>query len=63
MTTRWMTRREAADYVRVSEDLIRAAVRNGDLPAYPVGSGKREYRVTSEDVDTWMKSRSWEPSQ
>jgi excisionase family DNA binding protein len=60
MTT-WLRLREAADYVKVSTDIIRAAVKNGDLPAYPVGSGRREYRLTAEDIDTWMKSRSWEP--
>ncbi|KKB97009.1 excisionase family DNA-binding protein [Mycolicibacter arupensis] len=62
MTT-WLTRKEASEYVKVSVDLIRAAVKNGDLPAYPVGSGRREYRLTAEDIDTWMKSRSWEPRE
>lgn len=40
--------------------IIRAAVKAGDLPAYPVGKG-REYRLTADDVDEWMKSRSYEP--
>lgn len=59
MTT-WLTIREAADYVRISEPLIRDAVRKGYLPAYPIGSGN-QYRLRAEDIDEWMLSRSWEP--
>lgn len=58
--TIWLTVAKAADYVDVSPDIIRAAVKAGDLPAYPVGKG-REYRLTAEDIDGWMRSRSWEP--
>jgi excisionase family DNA binding protein len=58
--TQWFTVAEAADYVRVSADLIRTAVRLGDLPAYSIGKG-REYRLTAEDIDEWMKSRAYEP--
>lgn len=61
MTT-WLTVREAADYVRVSERLIRDAVKRGYLMAYPIGSG-REYRLTAEEIDEWMMSRCWEPKQ
>lgn len=55
-----MTAAEAAEYVKVSEPIIRRAVKNGDLAAYPVGTG-REYRLTAGEIDEWMKSRSWEP--
>ncbi|WP_448389397.1 helix-turn-helix domain-containing protein [Mycolicibacterium sp. XJ1904] len=58
--TVWLTAVEAAEYVKVSATTIRDAVRNGDLPAYPVGKG-RKYRLTAEEVDEWMRSRSWEP--
>lgn len=58
--TVWLTAAGAAEYIKVSEPIIRDAVKAGDLPAYPVGKG-REYRLTSEDVDAWMKSRSYEP--
>ena len=60
MTT-WLTVREAADYLRVSEGIIREAVQLGYVPAYPIGAGK-QYRVTAEDLDEWMMSRSWEPA-
>lgn len=58
--TVWLTVEDAVKYVKVGEKHIRAAVRAGDLPAYPVGTG-REYRLTAEDIDSWMKSRSYEP--
>jgi excisionase family DNA binding protein len=58
--TIWQTVADAAEYVKVSPDIIRAAVKSGDLPAYPVGKG-REYRLTAGDVDDWMRSRSYEP--
>lgn len=60
MTT-WLTPQDAADYLKISRDLIAKAVRDGDLPAYPVGSGRRDYRLTASDVDAWMMSRSYEP--
>lgn len=59
MTT-WLTVKTAAKYVDVSPDIIRAAVKAGDLPAYPVGKG-REYRLDAEEIDEWMRSRSYEP--
>jgi excisionase family DNA binding protein len=58
--TVWHTVATGAEYVRVSQDTIRAAVRSGDIPAYPVGKG-REFRITAEDIDKWMMSRAWEP--
>lgn len=60
--TIWLTAREAADYVRVSETLIRDAVRMGYLVAYPIGTGTK-YRLRAEDIDEWMMSRSWEPKR
>lgn len=58
--TVWMTAADAAEYISVSEPIIRSAVKSGDLPAFPVGKG-REYRLRATDVDEWMTSRSWEP--
>ena len=61
--TNWATKKEAAEHVRVSPDIIAAAVREGELPAYPVGKGKRDYRLDLDEVDAWMKSRSFEPAR
>lgn len=57
---RWATKRQAAEHVQISPDLIAQAVRDGCLPAYSVGKG-RDYRLDLSEVDDWMKSRSWEP--
>jgi excisionase family DNA binding protein len=58
--TVWLTVADAAEYVKVSPDIIHAAVKAGDLPAYPVGKG-REYRLDAAEVDSWLRSRAWEP--
>lgn len=60
MTT-WLTAAGGAKHATVSEWTIRQAVKDGELPAYPVGKGGRSYRVTAEDIDAWLKSRSFEP--
>lgn len=61
MTT-WLTAKQAAEHIGASIEIVRSAVKAGDLPAYPIGSGRREYRLDVDDVDAWMKSRSWEPA-
>ncbi|OMB93230.1 hypothetical protein A5732_16905 [Mycobacterium colombiense] len=58
--TIWFTVREAAEYARISQTLIRDAVRLGYLPSYAIGNGTR-YRLTAKDIDEWMMSRSYEP--
>ena len=59
MTT-WLTVREAADYIRVSETVIRKAVKHGYLESYTFESGKH-VRLRAEDIDAWMMNRAWEP--
>lgn len=59
--TVWHTAATAAEYIRVSEPVIRKAVKDGDLAASAIGTG-REYRIDQDEIDAWMKSRSWEPA-
>lgn len=59
--TNWATKAEAANHVRVNEKAIAEAVRDGDLKAYRVGKGNRDYRLDLAEVDEWMKSRTYEP--
>jgi excisionase family DNA binding protein len=59
--TIWETAVEAAKRTKQSADLIRSAVKNGDLPAYAIGKGGRDYRLDASEVDAWMRSRSYEP--
>jgi excisionase family DNA binding protein len=61
MPETWLTKQGAADHAKVSTDAITAAVKAGDLPAYKVGQGKRDYRLTAREVDEWMLSRTYEP--
>ena len=60
--TPWMNQQEAAEYARQSVHQVRAAVKNGDLIAYAIGKSGREYRLNRDDVDAWMKSRTWAPT-
>lgn len=59
MTT-WLKLQGAAEYCKSSREIIREAVRRGDLPAYSIGTG-RDYRLKAEDIDAWLESKPWEP--
>lgn len=59
----WATKAEAAKHVGIDPKWIANAVRDGDLQAYPVGKGTRDYRLDLRDVDAWMKRRSFEPGR
>ena len=61
--TGWLTAVEAAKHARVSAWTIREAVKAGELPASAVGKSGRQYRLTAEDVDSWMLSRSYVPER
>lgn len=56
----WRTAKAAAKYAAVSEWTIRQAVKDGELQAQAVRTG-RGYRLDLAEVDEWMRSRSWEP--
>lgn len=59
--TVWLTPTEAAQHVRAkSTDLLRAAVKNGDLPAFGYG---REMRFKAADLDAWMEAHPFEPGR
>lgn len=58
---RWMTVKMAAQYAHLSQELIRRAIHAGDLAAYIKPSincsERRQYRISTEDVDAWMRSQ------
>lgn len=62
MKTIWHTVVTAAEHAKVSEWTIRQAVKDGDLPAYAVRTG-RGYRLKEADVDGWMESTPFEPGR
>jgi excisionase family DNA binding protein len=49
-----LTTREAADYTGVRPELLRAAVRRGELLA--LHPNAKVYLFTKEDLDTWLDS-------
>jgi len=62
-TTEWLTVAEAAARLRVSDSLIRSAIKNKELRATPYGV-KREgrkraghYRIKAIDLDRYQKER------
>ncbi|MGV0785183.1 helix-turn-helix domain-containing protein [Mycolicibacterium sp. XJ775] len=59
--TPWLNQKEASEYAKQSVDSIRAAVKAGDLVAYAIGKSGRDFRLNREDIDAWMRSRTWEP--
>lgn len=60
---RWATAAEAAKHAKVHVATVRQAIHDGALPAYPVGKSGIRYRLDLDEVDAWMKSRSWEPTR
>lgn len=59
MQTEWLTATEAAKYLGGlnSRTLTRWA-REGYLPAYPIGEGKRRlWRFLASDLEQWMRAR------
>ena len=60
--TIWHTAESAAEHARVSAWTVRQAVKDGDLPAYAVRTG-RGYRLKESDVDDWMEAQPYEPGR
>jgi len=62
VTRAWLTPKEAADYLRISEDLVRQHVEAGSLTAMNVSAnptGARQHlRVLRESVLTFAKGRA-----
>jgi excisionase family DNA binding protein len=53
--TTWFTLAEATAHIRAKDTrILRDAIKAGDIPAYQYGH--KEFRLTAEDVDKWMRS-------
>lgn len=50
----WMTQREAADYLRLTDRHIRNLIADGRLTGFTVG-GRRTMRVRREEVESLMQ--------
>jgi len=53
--TQFMTVREVADYLRVSEKTIYRLLRRGSIPATKVG---RQWRFNKASIDGWLQRDS-----
>lgn len=53
--TRYLTRKEAAEYAHVSVSTIGRKIRSGELAAQRFGSGTKQY-LTPEDLDACFRS-------
>jgi len=58
--TVWLTVAEGAEYIRAKgTEIIRAAIKAGDLPSYRYG--KSDIRLKASDLDEWLESGPYEP--
>lgn len=55
------TVQEVAQHMKVSERTVRNWIEKEGLPAFPIG--KRGYRVTRADLDTWVEARKQQRQQ
>lgn len=64
MTSRtvWHTAESAAEHARVSTWTIRQAVKDGDLEAFALRTG-RGYRLREADVDAWLEAQPYDPGK
>ena len=49
------TVQEVAQQMKVSERTVRNWIEKEGLPAFPIG--KRGYRISKVDLDTWVEAR------
>jgi excisionase family DNA binding protein len=59
-TTRWLTRSEAAERLRVKPRTIDTYARTGKLPRYYLAGSTRAPRFRAEDVDALVEQRAAE---
>lgn len=56
----WLSIREAGAYVRKTPEIVRAAVRMGELEGYYMPSARPRVYVSTDDLDRWIR-RTWVP--
>ena len=55
---KWLSHRQACDYLQINEQTLYRLARNGDVPFHKIG-GKRLYRVEELDeaIMRWAKEK------
>ena len=51
---RWLTVRETAALIRVSEDTVRRAIASGELPAVQLGGRGSSIRIDEAELECWL---------
>ena len=51
----WMTVRQVAEYLQMSDDKIYDMAKKGELPAVKI---RQQWRFDREELDKWLKSAS-----
>jgi len=53
--TEWMTVKQVAEYLQMSDDKIYDMAKKGELPAVKI---RQQWRFDREELDNWLKSTS-----
>jgi excisionase family DNA binding protein len=56
----WMTVKQVAEYLQMSDDKIYDMAKKGELPAVKI---RQQWRFDREELDSWLKSTSNEHSE
>jgi excisionase family DNA binding protein len=51
----WMTVKQVAEYLQMSDDKIYDMAKKGELPAVKI---RQQWRLDREELDSWLKSAS-----
>lgn len=50
----WMTVKQVAEYLEMSDDKIYDMAKKGELPAVKI---RQQWRFDREEIDTWLKAQ------
>lgn len=59
--TVWLKMAEAVEHAKVSQEVIRAAIKAGDLPSYAPTPGGRNILLKASEIDEWIESKPYSP--
>jgi excisionase family DNA binding protein len=63
MTRRYITITEAADYLQISDRIVRRLIADGELTGYRMGRSRRLIRVDLNEIDEQLMRPLNEPTR
>lgn len=60
MSSEILTAKEAAEYLKLSIETVKAKAREGQMPAMKIG---REWRFSQRQLLAWIEDASWPPEE